>query len=271
MSDALRYEGVRLRTIRSTYWLAGLTVLLNGAIAVLIGFATRRQDDIAVFDLGNALTGAAALAPLPLAPVLMGLMGVLAVGHEYRHGTIRPTLTALPRRSALVAAKLVVLAVAATVVTLLSVAVNWVVYALVTGRDLPGLGTDPLPAALTGYVVLVALWAVLGAAATLVVRSTVAVAVFLLVTPLIVEPLLQALTLIPALSDLQPATRFLPFSAGADVAQVLDLSEQAQDAAEQAGLQVADALSRTENGLVFVAFVAVVLAVGWTLFERRDA
>lgn len=269
MTDALRFELVRLRTIRSTYWLIALALLLNGLVAFAVAMATRNEP-VAPESVGIGLTGAAALVPLPLAPVLMGLMGVLAVGHEYRHGLIRPTLTALPRRSALVAARLLVLAATAGLVTLASIALNWVVLATVWA-EAPGLTGEPLPAALTGYVLLTALWAVLGAAATLVVRSTVGVMVLLLVVPLIVEPLLQALTMIPALADLQPATRFLPFTAGAEIAQVLDLEQEMQAAAEAGGVALADVLSRTENGLVFAGFVALVLAAGWTLFERRDA
>ena len=38
-------------------------------------------------------------------PLLMGLLGVFAFGHEYRYGTIRTALCVLPRRTTLAAAK----------------------------------------------------------------------------------------------------------------------------------------------------------------------
>ena len=41
MIDALRFEWVRIRTLRSTYWLIGLAVLLSAVVALTIALATR--------------------------------------------------------------------------------------------------------------------------------------------------------------------------------------------------------------------------------------
>jgi hypothetical protein len=43
MSDALRFEWVRLRTIRSTWWLIGCGLALNATIALLLALATRHD------------------------------------------------------------------------------------------------------------------------------------------------------------------------------------------------------------------------------------
>jgi ABC-2 type transport system permease protein len=260
VNDALRFEWVRLRTVRSTYWLIALAVALPAVLAGLVGYFSRKEE----LDSGFAvalMTGGVALFPLPLPAVLMGILGVLSVGHEYRHATIRPTLTALPHRSALVVAKLIVVAVVSVVVAVVSLAVNYLLLALTRGApQLTGLGW----AAMIGFVLLLVLWGLLGVGGTLLTRQTALMMPLLFVVPLIVEPVIMGLTFIPALNGLQPATRFLPFSAGAQLAQSLPVDQIADASGPQP-------LSRVANGAIFSAFIVLVLAPAWLLFEKRDA
>jgi hypothetical protein len=119
-----------------------------------------------------------------------------------------------------------------------------------------------------GFVVLLVLWGVLGVAATLLTRLTALVLPLLFVLPLVIEPVLQGLPfLIPALEPLQPASRFLPFTAGAQLAQPMDMAA----IADEFGSAGPEPLSRAANGAVFAAFIALVLAPAWLLFEKRDA
>ncbi len=259
MSDALRFEWVRLRTVRSTYWLLGMALLLNALIALAIGLATRSEESRAFESDGLLLTGATQFVPLPFAAVFAGIIGVLSVGHEYRHGTIRPTLTALPRRSVLIAAKLAVVAAVGALLAVASVALNWLVGLLTRGEP-PSLTGGATAAALVGYVAFVALWALLGAGATLLVRNVIGVIVALLVLPLIVEPLLSALSNVPALDWLTPIVRYLPFGAGSRMVATVDVSDFG-----------GEQLGRVASGLVFAGLVALVLVPAWVLFERRDA
>ena len=109
MSDALRFEWVRLRTLRSTYWLIFWGLLLSATVALLLALGTRhdpRTDQVVV----DVTSGGGAGLPLPVLGVFMAVLGILAMGHEYRYGTIQPTLTALPRRITVLAAKAVVTA-----------------------------------------------------------------------------------------------------------------------------------------------------------------
>lgn len=260
MTDALRFEWVRLTTVRSTYWLLALAIVLPALLNGLVGYLSRSESLGSEFE-ATLITSGVALFPLPLPAVLVGILGVLSVGHDYRHGTIAPTLTALPNRSALVAAKLILIAVTSAVVALLNISVNYLLLTVMRGA--PELD-DRGEAALVGYLVLLVLWGVLGVASTLLTRITALVLPLLFVLPLVVEPVLSALTLIPALSDLQPLTRFLPFTAGTQLAQALG--------PDQIGsADGAPPLTRAQNGLVFTAFVTLLLAPAWLLFEKRDA
>jgi hypothetical protein len=86
-------------------------------VVAIVGQTARaaRHDDV-----GAALIGGGAGLPVPFAAVFLAVVGILATGHEYRYGTIQPTLTTLPRRSTVLAAKVAVLAATAVVVAVVS-------------------------------------------------------------------------------------------------------------------------------------------------------
>lgn len=262
MRDALRFEWVRLRTLRSTYWLIGSALLANAALAALIALATRRNPaDPAAVDA--VVTGGGASSPLPVLAVLMAVLGIFATGHEYRYGTIQPTLTAVPQRTRLLAAKVTVVAAVALAVAAVSlaadVAAGWAVW-----RDAPDLTIAPMGEVLPGYLLLVVLWAVAGVALGQLFRSVPAPLVVILVVPLIVEQVALRLSFLPALDWLRPVVRFLPFTAGQ---QLIGVAGEASggDASE------VSLFHRWPSGGVFaVAVVCALLAAG-ILFRRRDA
>jgi ABC-2 type transport system permease protein len=254
---ALRMEWVRLTTLRSTVLVMLLAIGLGVAVALVISTAVR--DEALDPEIGAVLlTSGGALVPLPLAAVLMAVIGVLAVGHDYRHGLVRPVLAAVPQRSALVLARLYVVTGVAAVVTIVSMAANAGVAFLVTGQRPPLDGA--VLRAMAGYVLLVVLWAWLGAAATWLLRSTAAVLTGLFLIPLVVEPLIQGLTLLDSLSWLSPVAKWLPFAAG----RAMVLTSGAADATDTE-------LTALQGGLVFGALVAVTLAAGWVRFASTDA
>jgi len=92
-------------------------------------------------------------------------------------------------------------------------------------------------------------------------RSIPVALVIVLVTPLVVEPVLSALSGLNALSWLRDVVAYLPFSAG------MRLVALGLAAAGEAGAT----LGRWQGGAVFALFVAVLLGAGWVLFARRDA
>ncbi|TDD70244.1 hypothetical protein E1262_10385 [Jiangella aurantiaca] len=259
MSSALRFEWVRLRTLRSTYWLIGLGLLLTAAIAFGVSFATR-NDIVTAEDAGIIVTGGAELAPF--LAIFLAIIGIFATGHEYRHGTIQPTLTAIPQRSQLLLAKVLMVALTAAVIAVVSMAINIGIGSLYWGSG-PDLGAEPLNEVLPGYVVFVVLYAVLGAALGQLFRGVPSALVILLVTPLIVETLIAALSLWSALDWLQPALKFLPFSAGGRLIATTPY--------EASGGPEFDFFDRWASGGVFAAFVAIILVVAWSLFKKRDA
>jgi ABC-2 type transport system permease protein len=255
MTDALRFEWVRISTLRSTYWLIAGALVLNAVVALTVALTSDGTYDSA--HVATVVTGGGPFAPVPFVAVFLAVIGILATGHEYRYGTIQPTLTTVPRRSTLLAAKLTVVAVLAPVVTVVSMLVDAVIALLIWG-GVPGLTAQPLAEALPGYVVLVLLWTVLGAALAQLFRGVPAALVVILVVPLIVEQLIYSLSYVDALRWLAPVVKFLPFTAGQ---RLLSLGGQGD----------VEFFTRWASGGVFAIFVAIILSVAWTLFTRRDA
>jgi ABC-2 type transport system permease protein len=94
--QAVRMEWIKLRSLRSTWWVLALTVAGAAGIAVAVGVNTR---DAAADLTNNALAGIA------LGLLLVGVLGVLAMTGEYSSGMIRATLAAVPNRPLALAAK----------------------------------------------------------------------------------------------------------------------------------------------------------------------
>lgn len=109
MTGLLRAEWIKLRSVRSTYMTFGLTMLISvgagAAIAASVGTAVKDGRWYGIYD-----PTAASFYALPFAQLVLAVGGVLAASSEYSTGTIRVSLTAVPRRSHFLAAKAAVFA-----------------------------------------------------------------------------------------------------------------------------------------------------------------
>jgi ABC-2 type transport system permease protein len=133
MTGALRAEWTKLRTLPSTAWLlagaVGVTIAVSAIVAALFHRNTGSTADPTKLSLTGVQIGQAVIA----------VLAVLAVSEEYGTGMIRTTLTAMPRRHALLAAKGSNLAGLTLLVGLIAVA-----GCLIAGRLLlPSAGITP--------------------------------------------------------------------------------------------------------------------------------
>jgi len=91
-----RMEWIKLRSLRSTWWTLAITAAGAAAMAIAIGLNTiSRSADLTNNVLAGVVPGL----------LLSGVLGVLTMTGEYTSGMIRATLTAVPRRPLLLAAK----------------------------------------------------------------------------------------------------------------------------------------------------------------------
>ena len=134
MRQALHAEWTKLRTVQSHGWLLLATIVLTVALsaaaaaAMSYAYAGSRLDTTRL-----SLTG------IQLGQALVAILAVLAVSNEYSSGMIRVTLTAFPRRPALLTAKAAVVSGVALVAGTVAVGGS-----LLAGRlILPGKGFTP--------------------------------------------------------------------------------------------------------------------------------
>jgi ABC-type transport system involved in multi-copper enzyme maturation permease subunit len=151
-------EWIKLRTLRSTVVLLALTVGLAGGLGYLVGWSFGRMDPAA----GHFDAVFASFYGLSLAQLALVAFAVLAVGAEYSSGTIRPSLSAVPRRLRFYAAKVATVGLCAAAVALLSVAVSFAAAQAGLGARHTSPTAPGMPAAIAGavlYLVLIALFA----------------------------------------------------------------------------------------------------------------
>jgi ABC-2 type transport system permease protein len=133
VTAAVRAEWTKLRTLPSTGWLlvaaVGVTVAVSAVVAAVLHVNPGSQQDPTKLSLAGVQIGQA----------LIAVLAVLATSEEYGTGMIRITLTAIPRRLTLLAAKAANLAGLTLLVGLMAVA-----GCLLAGHlMLPGAGIDP--------------------------------------------------------------------------------------------------------------------------------
>ena len=110
LRHAMAAEWTKFWSVRSTMW----TLVATGVAVVglcVLGTATVNPSDIIDDPTRRSLIG------IFLGQLIFGVLGVLVVSAEYGTGTIRATLSAVPRRPVVLTAKILVFGAVAVVVS----------------------------------------------------------------------------------------------------------------------------------------------------------
>jgi ABC-2 type transport system permease protein len=272
MIDALRYEYIRLRTIRSTYWLVGIALVFQLVMSILLASALARSNSFDggddTFDIIATIGASSGFAPLFIAYII-GLLGVFSTGHEYRHGMIRATLTAIPNRTHVFAAKIVSTVVISAVAALLCIMIA-LLSIVAFGLDFPT--TKSLINMSTGTVIFTALFSLSGLAYSALTRNQTASVALLMLVPSVAEQIIRAIVIaIKRTSDDPSANggimnilKYLPYDAGGKLYTRASLD----DLLSFLGFVPFGAVG---GGIVMAVFVGALLAGSYALFIRRDA
>ncbi|MDX3659026.1 ABC transporter permease [Streptomyces sp. ID05-26A] len=247
-----RGEWVKLRSVRSSGF-AVLGAVLTMIVAGLVFAATIGTDS----DGADGVTDPAGitLSGVMFAQLVTGVLGVLVMSGEYATGMIKPTLTAVPARLPVLAAKVAVLAGTVFPAVLASAFAVFFAGQVVMGNaGLPTaeIGDAGVLGALVGSAVTMTGVAVIGLALGALLRNT-AGAVSTVVFLVFLAPGLGGLLLPATWRD--GVLKFLPSSA----------AEAFTHVAPAPGL-----LSATAGAAVFAAWVFVPLLVAAVLLRRRD-
>ncbi|TFH70519.1 ABC transporter permease subunit [Cellulomonas sp. HD19AZ1] len=260
----VRSEWIKLWTVRSTYWVIGITfvvmLLLAWAMAAAFSMMGVNGEEPAA---GSASVVYAALGPAQMfASLTLVVVAALVVTGEYGTGQIRSTLTAVPTRLPVLWAKgLVVL-----VVSFVTAAVGTGLQLLLAGAIQPAMRpdwSDPemlrVVAATPLYIATVAL---LGFALGALVRNTAATITIVIGFVLVIENVLAAVPWKP----LEWVRPFLPASAGARVTSPQEYLDMAGEMSRQAVN-----LSPWEGYAVLVGWVVLLVALAAVRLRTRDA
>ena len=251
----LRSEWIKLRTVRSTIWsyatVIGISLGLAALMSASIDLAGR---EIPAVEQATFLAQPATFGVF-FGQLVVAVLGVLAISGEYSTGMIRSSITAVPRRLPVLAAKAVVLFVCTFVVGLISTIGSYLVAAMfLAGKGVTASLADPdLLLPLLGGALYLALVAVFALGVGAMLRSSaggIAASLgILLLLPIV-------LSMIPAqwLADLLP---YLISNAG--------LASFGLNGFTSASFET------WQNILIVVGWVAVSLAGAAVLLKRRDA
>ncbi len=245
MSRAIAAELFKLRTTRTSW---GVT-LGSIALVVIISLIAALAGD---FSSTDEAPGADLMEISGLVQIFALVLGILVVSTEFRHGTITPSLLAVPDRVRLVLAKLVASLAAGALLGLVASALCAViVLPLLSSRGIDtGTDTSDVLKLIAGNTAASALYAAIGVGLGALIRNQVGAIIGALGWIFLIEPLL---TLIPGFEDV--ITRWFPTGAANALAGTASSS---------------DALDQVPAGLLLVAYAAVFVAAGVYVLRDRD-
>jgi len=259
----VRAEWIKLRTLRSTWWVAGVYLFLTIGGNTLAVYGTFWDMDVGsdteVWDgmnqrISESLASAIGNMTAVMALMVLAVLGVLSVTNEYSSGMIRSSFAAVPGRSMVLAAKVLVIAVLTMVLAALAELVGLVVALLVSLNRVASLVMTPVAArCLAGGVVVAVLYVLIFLGLGALLRSSaggLACAYGVgVVVPLIILPLLAIM-----IRSIGKAIQFFPIGA-MDIVNVY----KSTDIGPWGGLAV------------LVGWAVVSLGLGAWRFSLRDA
>ena len=247
MTSLIRAEAVKLGTTR-TFWL-----LAAGALALIAVAVTATAAATSFTSGGNPVR--ATLALTGLAQTFALVAGTLAVTSEFRHKTIIQAVLITPRRTPLLAAKLITLTATGLAFGLLATGgATAIAMPILAARHLASqAGGAQLAAIIAGGAVATALFAALGVGIGTVIRNQVGSIIAILGLLYVIEPLLG----------------FIP-GIGSSV-QKFGLGGLSSGASGTAGFPASThLLGQVPAALTLAACALAVLLAGAILLRRRD-
>ena len=256
----LRSEFTKIRSVRSTYWSLILLVVTGIAwsVAFCAGEAAHWPHMTAQAKAGFDPTQSSIVGLALLGQLVIVVLGTLSITSEYSTGMIRTSLSVMPRRRILYAAKAAVFtAIALVVAFLTSFAAFFIGQALLSSTHASATLSQPnVLRAVTCAALYVALCGLFSFGLGMILRSTAGA----------MAAAYGLLFLVPQLAKALPSTWY------ADVVRWLP------------GGDVVNAITSTQTSslspnmfpawgefAVFGAYTVAVLVTGAVLFRRRDA
>jgi len=242
MTDQLLAELRKMRSTRTNLGLLAGMVALILLTVLLNGFVTKKPE---LADLENQY---GLLSAGTTAALFAALIGVMAITSEFRHGTIRPTFVVTPRRTRVLAAKVLASLLMGVLFGLAAIALSFGLgSAILSIRGIPlELETSDVVWLMLGTPALTAAWAAIGVGLGAIVRNQVFAVIGLIVWAMVIDNIL--VNLVPGIGSYTP---------GAASAAIITYPAEY-------------VLSATAGALLLIAYVSAFVAGGAALIARRD-
>lgn len=250
MTGELRYEWVRISTVKSTWALIALGALVPAGLALFVTWIIAVSGP----DAGGPPDGAGPggfAAFLPLCAAILCTIGAAAFGQEYRHGLIRTTLSIYPRRTAVFVAKTVMVVAVTVVAAVLAIAAMVVGEALGSALSGEGFVWEETALGLPGLrgVIYVLIFVLMAFAITALTRNQPLGIILPIVLAVLVEPIIGAVAFVLGWTWIDWVLPFTGATAGVNA-----------EGAEAWG-----------HLAVFFAWFLVLAVPALVIFQRRDA
>jgi ABC-2 type transport system permease protein len=252
--DVIASEWTKFRSVRSTYWSILIAIVLGIGLGALLAFASAHAYPRMTSSQQQSLDPTSiSTAGLFFAQLALGVTAIMTVTSEYSTGTIRTTLCAVPQRGYVLAAKGLILAVVAIVVsTAIAFIAFFIGQAIFTSHHLNVSLSDPgvLRAVVGGGLYMGGL-VVLAMGLATIIRHTAGA----------ITTLVGLVFVLPAVSNALPQNwqqdlaRYFPANAGGAITNVVPSSTS---------------LGPWAGFAVFLIWVAVIAGSGWYLLRHRD-
>jgi ABC-2 type transport system permease protein len=255
LGGVVRSEFTKLKSVRSTWWTMLVLVVLSVGFSALIcaviksSWHNMSASDKATFDATSTSLGGIGF----LGPLVIAVLGALVITSEYSTGMIRTSLTVMPRRSVMFAAKGIVFGLVTLVLSVVLSFVSFFLGQALLGDHSASLSHPGTMRAIIGTAIYVTLCGLLAYGIGVLLRHT-AGTITLVVGLLFVLPII--INLFPS-SIHNAILRWLPTSAGNAISTTVGTTDHMFSAwGEMAVLGV---------------YVVIVLFAGAMLFRTRDA
>jgi ABC-2 type transport system permease protein len=254
LPGTLRSELTKILSVRSTYWtlLAQVVASIGWAVLFCVGTVAHLSGAGKVNAAWASLMGQVSLGEL-----IIVVLGALVITSEYSTGMIRTSLTAMPRRSVLYAAKAIVFAAVTLTISLITSFVDFFVgQAILATRHLNTTLAQPgvLRAVLLSAAI-VTVFGLLAYGTGAIIRHTAGA----------ITSMIGVIFLIPLLAQALPTPWYH------DIARWLPGGQALTPIASSAAPVTSYLFSAWGEFAVFCGYAAALLALGAWLFVRRDA
>jgi ABC-2 type transport system permease protein len=258
LRGVLASEWTKIRSVRSTYWTLFALLVVGIGLGAVISAATASHFTHLGHgaSLGFDATRRSQTAFTELGALVLMVLGAMTITGEYGTGMIRTSLTTMPRRGAVYAAKVIVFAVVALVVSIVtSFLAFFVGQALMhsTGRAAT-LSQPNVLRAIVGCALYVVVIGLISYAFGAIIRRTAGA----------IATMVGVLFILPIIVDVLPGNwsqdivRWLPNSAADAILST-------------AGSGDPNMFSAWGQLAVTAGYAVILLLVGVILFRKRDA